>query len=221
MSVCNVLIEENRILILSDTCQYNGREVTGYGVPKVSISANGNFAVSVRGGLLIGEFIKDLIMHASSMSTAMDVLEYGTHEIPEGFLGPHRIFQIIIAGIANDGSLGAYQHVRNVDDPPPEGPMWSQLDGATICPGVGPLPRTPNERQFLRLAGLQYDLQTSFSIPLCVGGVMHLTEITSQGASQRIVGLYPDYHAGAAKFGDPNAEAVSAYLSMQETCNAA
>jgi hypothetical protein len=77
------------------------------------------------------------------------------------------------------------------------------------------MPSTVSEAQFIRLALAQWRVREQFMGSLCIGGVMHLTSVTTAGADQRIVGTYPDYAEHASEFGDPNAEAVAAFLAQQ------
>ncbi|MGY0791845.1 hypothetical protein ACW7BJ_20960 [Azospirillum argentinense] len=80
------------------------------------------------------------------------------------------------------------------------------------------LPKTADDSVLQRIAIAQWRVQDKFSLPLCVGGVMRLFDLTNNGAAERIIGTYPDYGQHARQFGDPNAAAV---LELSEAARAA
>ncbi|MBU2089861.1 MAG: hypothetical protein KKB63_04780, partial [Alphaproteobacteria bacterium] len=55
------------------------------------------------------------------------------------------------------------------------------------------LPGEADEALMVRLALAQWKVMHHFSLPMCIGGLMHLTEVTATGARQWKAGEYPDY----------------------------
>ncbi|TWA55431.1 hypothetical protein FBZ84_12670 [Azospirillum baldaniorum] len=109
---------------------------------------------------------------------------------------------------------------------------WEVLDGAKavtfrtlprgmhLAPGFNTasssMPPVMDDARLVRVALAQHATARRMQYNMCIGGVMHVTEITADSVSQRIVGTYPDYDQHAEEFGCPNAEAVAAFRTQQE-----
>lgn len=77
----------------------------------------------------------------------------------------------------------------------------------------GRLPQPATEEIMRRIAMAQWRIQNEMKIGLCVGGVMHLTELSGSRLDRRIIGLFPDYQELSSRFCDPIKDDVIEFIS--------
>ncbi|RKQ73489.1 hypothetical protein [Oceanibaculum indicum] len=215
MSVANLSINASRILLLSDTMQYLDRKPAGLCETKTRINEAGHFAVTFRGRAGIGDALFGLLDGADTLESAL--------LRAEAFIRGFRLSEIgmgaeaTLAGRHTDiGQLAAYRIARYDDQP--------ELSTTLLAPGTHLLPAGPtsvpipdavSEAQMVKLALAQQKMSEMLGSPLCIGGVMHLTEITADTISQRIIGTYPGYDLMARRFNCPNRSAIAALTEQK------
>lgn len=213
MSVVNIsFLSKTEILILSDTMMYDGREPAGLMKTKVHSNHASTFAFGMRGHVpTIMQFV-DNMSGWPDLDHADEALSLALPSVPAGrFPLGHEVF---LAGWSDRaGGLAVVEFCVR-----PDGAYYR----ATTKPGATLLnPRVKNsmavpavdQARLIKLALAQVKLLDH--APFCIGGVMHLTRVTPDSASQWVCGLYPGYHEAAARFGDPNADEVAAFLSSE------
>ncbi|WP_420564148.1 hypothetical protein [Thalassobaculum sp.] len=218
MSVLNILYTADRIELLSDTLQYAKGEPVGLTVQKVHTADR--FAWCTRGRCWIGDTFDPVAARCVDLDEAEIAAASWIDSIAEDDLIGHSGIEVTVAGFSGrSGGLAVMQFSRE-HAKPVEAKVFEP--GVYLLPsreGIPALPATVTMQQFYRLALAQHAAEkigTGRGMDgMCIGGVMHLTTVTSAGADQRIVGLYPDYDQHAKAFGDPNAEEVAAFLAQQ------
>lgn len=227
MSVCNLYVTEEKISCLSDTMSYAKHKPVALTPPKTQIIADAGIAWCFRGQSRIGkaldftfnhdrygilsfnrnvtiddiheyiEFSRDVISECFALDSVAEVVFMGWSEL-------HGKARALEYRFLTDGSLS---------DPMEHGP------GVHLKP-AGPasmkMPERVDETIMVKLALAQHQVAERFRLPLCIGGVMHLTTVTEDGAERRIVGAYPDYQAHAQRFGCPNAEDYALFIESQQ-----
>lgn len=219
MSVANILFLPGRILCLSDTMIYNSGKPVGLCETKCRIFRTGSFAVVSRGLCdVAAAFEGYLHSHPGvfDIDTAEDALPalMGMAVNIKSTTRPDLRVEMTLMGwspIRQDLRViqfGLFKHR----------PDWdvAVLDrGLHLHPHPGaavPPPPRNHEDAMVRLALAQDAVLVKRGYKgMCIGGAMHLTTITRDGAEQRIIGLYPGYDEDAARFCDPNAAAVAAF----------
>ena len=214
MSVLNINFAPGRIDLLSDTLCYADGEPHSLCETKTHIPSSGQFSWTTRGLVRTGERFDELAgkcadADAASLAARVFAEMLTDDEVANGF-------EITVAGWSDRLGTLAMQMVTKAPGEPVKAETFTE--GVHLLPRpakLPPMPSTVSEAQFIRLALAQWKVRDQFMGQLCIGGVMHLTTVTAAGADQRIVGLYPDYDQHAEAFGDPNAEAVAAFLAQQ------
>lgn len=215
MSVLNFRIRPDRIDLLTDTMQYLKGEPVALCETKARVAASGNFAWSTRGLVRLGNVVDDLIANCPAADDAALVARVFVEKLADEVLGDSGV-EVSIAGWS-DQLAGLAVRIFKAQNGHPVTAM-DFTSGVHLRPAPGnapPLPEWVSQAQFRRLALAQWKMRDQFYGQLCIGGVMHQTTVTRDGASQQIVDLYPGYREDAARFGDPNAEAVTAFLAEQ------
>lgn len=221
MSVCNIRFRPGQVDIISDTMTYQGRSPVALTERKVMIAANQSFIFSHRGTTLFGDIFRDTLPAVSDFDMALRLVQYTAESFPvEWFDGPLALSELVLAGrpAHSEGMEVVRFRISKNSHPRKTGRSLKPerySPGVHLYPSFGDavaLPSDVSDEVFLRLAMVQHKAQQKFLLPLCVGGVVHQTTITAGGASQRIVGLYPDYNTHASQFGDPNASVVRRFI---------
>lgn len=224
MSVANVAYLDNEIWMISDTMTYGAD-----GTPirlcerKTEIAPSGRFAWTTRGSVAVADMWDAVARLRQTMDEAETALLDWAEAMPSEDLAPFQrgrqsVAEVTVAGWSDRiGDLVVYRVHLHANRPEPIVEMLER--GIHIRPGSDwseRLPKTLTRKQFLQLAWAQWQLQDDRQEPMCIGGVAHWTTCTRTGCTQEIAGLYGDYHQHAARFGDPNADAVSRFLGERK-----
>lgn len=212
MSVCNFSFTESEILVLTDTMQYRERDAAGLCQSKAWISGSGNFVWTCRGSVSVGSLVDDLIASSPDLDAAeegmMDLFATAKGGGPLGIeltmfgpSGPSRTLRAIRLSIAPGPGTFQFQEFQH---------------GVHLWPGsrvpLGALPPKADEQIMVKLALAQHKISEKYNLGCCIGGVMHLSTVTSSGCRRRLIGTYPGYDEHAARFGDPNRDEVARLL---------
>ncbi|GLR80133.1 hypothetical protein HUE56_21505 [Azospirillum oryzae] len=214
MSVANIFFMPDRILCLSDTLTYEyGEEDRPAYLTDRKTYIFGRFAVVARGNVPACRAVKSAM---EDYSTIDSVLRIG-HDVHELILdhkrteAPTMAVETTIMGWSDEkGDLVAYrwEMPRGQDRVTfRELPRGMYL-GPSFLTSSPPMPPDMDDARMVKVALAQHATAQKLGANMCIGGVMHTTEITADRIMQRIVGTYPDYDNHAAAFGCPNAEEV-------------
>ncbi|MBF0392403.1 MAG: hypothetical protein HQL38_06950 [Alphaproteobacteria bacterium] len=218
MSVANLAIAPDAIRVFTDTMTYRGGTPVRLSESKCHIAASGKFAVAGRGNawwIDAYEAILDAFATFDAAEAEVCALLGGTvAAVDEVWFDHGHLIELTLAGWSDRTNTLRAVAVRGdrkgvtVDAIP---------QGIHLRPGHKSLalPSTATDAQMIRAAMVQHQIQHSFDLALCIGGVLHQTTITREGIRQNIAAVYPDYREHAAELGDPNAEAVAAWLAQQ------
>ncbi|MFL7903973.1 hypothetical protein ACJ41P_22755 [Azospirillum argentinense] len=221
MSVVNIAVMPDRILILTDTLTYRGETPVSLRVRKGAISETGGFVTTARGS----RWICDLFMHVNDGATDLDgALALWRGELPkiDPFLHGKDGSELFMVGFSH--MLGGLAAVSLKSEFPEGKPVVTERDfgpGIHLAPEFpgrveAMLPKVADEHVMQRIALAQWKVQRKTGMKLCIGGCMWLFEVTPNGATERIVGTYPDYATHAAAFGDPNAGVVASLFPQEK-----
>lgn len=229
MSVCNILFAADAVHLLTDTMSYRA-DGTPYGLSprKAEVAEGGAFIWACRGSVFLGSRLDKVLANGvGSLAEAealirlyLDTLPADTHEITGQRLGD-QLLEVTLAGW--DDQVGDLVARRITGCGGALSTTVEYTRGTYVSPGPKAGwrgPETITEGQFIQMAVAQHSMQQKLKgiggPGLCIGGIMHITTVSRSSAEQRIVGLYPDYQEHASTLGDPNAEAVAAFLSNQK-----
>lgn len=230
MSVCNVLFTADAVHLLTDTMTYHV-DGTPHGLTtrKAEVGAGGAFIWAARGSVFLGDRLDKILMDGirslaeaeAFTCTYLDTLPSDVCEIV-GLRPGKALLEVTLAGWdASTGDLAVRRIMKSAGEEPATTTAYER--GAYVSPGPkggwrGPA--TVTEAQFVQMALAQHAMQGRLQgiggPGMCIGGLMHITSLTRNGADQRIVGVYPDYAEHAESLGDPNAEAVAEFLARQQ-----
>lgn len=215
MSVANIFFMPDRILCLSDTLTYEyGEEDRPAYLTDRKTHIFGRFAVVARGNVPACSAVKSALEDFSSVDSVLPIA-HGVHELildHKRTEAPAMAVETTIMGWSNErGDLIAFRW-----DIPKGGhsvtfrelPRGMYLGPSFLISSSPPMPPDMDDARMVKVALAQHTTAQKMGANMCIGGVMHVTEITADSITQRIVGTYPDYDNHAADFGCPNAEEV-------------
>lgn len=219
MSVANIFFMPDRILCLSDTLVYDNDTGRPAYLCDRKTFVYGRMAVVTRGTVPAGRAVNAIAEDYTDVDGARAVLDNAHALILEHKLNedPTLTVETTAMGWSDvKGDLVAYR--------------WELLDGQStvtfrelprgmhLAPGFNtalpPMPPAMDDARLVRVALAQHATAQQMEYNMCIGGVMHVTEVTADSVSQRIVGTYPDYDQHAEAFGCPNEEAVAAFRAQ-------
>lgn len=184
MSVCNVLVAEDRIAFYTDEAGYIGKEPVML-APKVLV-ANG-MMITTRGDARAGDLLADMLWRLPNVDDARAVMAEVLTNAPEAALGDG--VEATLAGWA-DGPV-CYRLTRI---PPHPLKVTRMEKGWFMAPTLGDhaYPADITTDQAIRLAMLQQAIVRKHGMVLCVGGDLHESVVDADGARDRVVASYPD-----------------------------
>lgn len=220
MSVRNIFVSEERILCLTDTMIYSGGKPLGLVTAKCGLTINEQVAFASRGAAWFGivaatamadcacfdDFTDGLEALASAVKADPACLQASVGELTYmGWSDAQQRLCAVVVQFPQDGG-GAYE----AKELPP---------GLHLAPGVpgAKLPATVTDDIMVKVALAQQKVATHFKLPACIGGIMHLTTVTKEGAARRMVGAYPDFeeHARTLPNSASNVEEYRAFCDDQ------
>ena len=215
MSVCNVFVGNDAIYCVTDTMVYRGTNPAGLCRTKALVSNNGLFAFAMRGTSYFAVRAANRFISAESFDDAERIMNSFRRSLNNEALR------------SSDGeiTLMGWSHCR-------ERLVATRFDfsldnknivtracerGHNLAPGIpgACLPSHADEGVMVKIALAQYKASTYFNLSMCIGGVMHFTTVTRDGAEQRIVGAYPGHKEHAENFGCPNKDELGHIEELQ------
>lgn len=197
MSVANIILEPQRVRLVSDTLAYRNRAPVRFG-RKVRICEDIGVAFTVRGLVALGDRIEsradEWACFESMVQSIAAFLPGGpVHYFPSGaevtVLGWHagapKASRLL--ALVNDGKVT----VRRID----------LATGVYLAPSLGAqkIPAAMSDEQLTKVAQLQQAIALRHGLNMCVGGDIEVTEITATGLAVRKIGEYPDKAMTAAR----------------------
>lgn len=218
MSVLNISYQKDRVTFYTDTMSYNAEgAAVGLTEPKAFISDNGAFMWAFRGPSLLRCFNESLgKAHDVEDAARMFAALVTGCDVPDLF--KHGNIEATFAGPSGDGLavLRFSVHERSATLSEPE----RLACGVHVFPRPSEgfaMPASAPDALMTRLALAQHKAQAvalrKIGVGLCIGGCLHRTTVTHEGAWRDIAALYPSYQEDAAIAGDPCADDVAAFLA--------
>lgn len=218
MSVLNISYQKDRVTFYTDTMSYDADgAAVGLTEPKAFISDNGSFMWAFRGPSALRCFNESLagaddVGDAARMFAA---LVTGC-DVPDLF--KHGSIEATFAGESADGLAVLRFRVTEKTSTLPEPERLAHGVYVFPRPSEGfTMPASAPDALMVRLALAQHKAQgvalRKAGVGLCIGGVLHRTSVTKDGAWQEVAALYPSYEQDAAIAGDPCADDVAAFLA--------
>ncbi|CAO3416477.1 hypothetical protein [Azospirillum argentinense] len=215
MSVCNVAFEADTVRLLTDTMTYRDEKPVALERHKTEVAPSGRFAWACRGNVYLGNVVDCLLNEAGTIDEVEAQAAKLEPLIDPDIMALCKNVEITAAGWSDQRNDLRLIRIRIR---PAVFEVAEIGRGVYMAPAPEAsrvqLPATVTDDQFIRLALAQWKVQGKFKAPLCIGGVMHQTTVSRAGVERRMVALYPDYDAHAAKLGDPNAEEVRAFRAQ-------
>lgn len=215
MSVCNIYVGPGVIMCLSDTVSYEKKRPAALSEGKTYLFPGGGGAWCFRGRVRVGMSVEFFIKrhNISSLDDLEDRLEYYS-DILSDLIEDDNFGEITLMGHSeNQSRLRAVRYrllpEGGLSDPTEIGP------GIHLQPSPGSSVKLPNvatQDTMVKLALAQHRVAKHFNMPMCIGGLMHLTTVTTYGAERRIVGAYPDYEDLKKQFDCPLTEEYRDFL---------
>jgi hypothetical protein len=189
MSVCNIHVRRDRILMLTDTAAYIGARPVALS-PKVVTSEPMHAALTVRGPVRVGNYVGGMFSHCDDPMIAHDgvvaMMMAAYNDVPQA---KERPSEATVCAWA-DGPL-VYKLTMETDG---SIKRTEYGEGTFLAPTLGahafPPDITPEQMQ--RLALVQQTVARKHALPMHLGGDMHLTVVTADGIAFKDLGPYPD-----------------------------
>lgn len=179
MSVVNIVFEKDRITCTSDTLQYLGNQAAGLCATKIHVAPNGAHALAGRGHSAMIDSLAAVLASRDSLDAADEalglLLPVLRHDLQGrdielhllGWSARREALSVVLfmsrGGIVTRAELppGIYLHPYPSTSRPPAGLTAAHLVKVAL-----------GQQTYARRLGL----------PMCIGGLVHLTEITRDGA---------------------------------------
>ncbi|HYH17621.1 MAG TPA: hypothetical protein VD995_03285 [Azospirillum sp.] len=206
MSVSNVFVGSDRILCLTDTMIYRGNMPVGLCERKCFVSESGRFAFSMRGTHALLQVLGPVLARVESIEHVDIVIRGVPERIGDEFFEASGGEITLMCWSANKQAPQSTRYKLRAGGVPVQ--ATTMEPGIHLAPRMAPgvrLPAHADEAMMVKMALGQHKVQEKFSQPMCIGGVMHLTEVNEHGADQKIAGFYPDYSEYYDRFGCPHA----------------
>lgn len=220
MSIANILLLESRAIVVTDTISYNKQQApNGLMHTKCRIARNGKYCITGRGVVRaldrlsemffrVAEDFDDCILAIEPIRSIVDpsvfTLDDGTELIIIGFSGPNkdRVKAIVINyKLLLNGVVECKHSYIN--------------EGLSLRPALPfavtaklPKPENITQEGMLKIALAVHKLKEMKGLKTCIGGVIHITEVSDGRIYQSIAGTFPDYDQHAALFSCPNFDDV-------------
>ena len=224
MSVSNLSVGPDCILILSDTALYGADgHMVGFCQEKTFRLGGGAIAMVGRGSQhALLRLAASLALHTDfdNLTAILRPQALAAHApVPAGITGADRAMEITVAGFSRRAGRMIARRWR-----------WGGLDGTgadgdTLADGVhmSPAGNAPHVSTnpaspdlMVRAALRQHEIATrGGQRRICIGGLMHLTTCRADGCTTAIAAAYPDRGRWAAQFPDPNEKEYAEWLGRQ------
>lgn len=193
MSVCNFFLAADRLMILTDSVQYAGKEPAALG-SKIHLNEPAGLAVTVLGLTLIGETYARLLQGWGNREQAELGIEALIEACPPSVM------------VRKDGSLRGYTvTLFGWESRAPFVKRWNHHPDGTVSrytfePGLYLTPSFGKQQQpadvtpeqMRQVAELQQRLATRNGLTMCIGGWMDVTTIDADGVRTERLADYPD-----------------------------
>lgn len=193
MTVANVLLERNRVRLVSDTVGYRGKEPVCFN-RKVYPVEHAGLAYMVRG-------FRALALHLQSHACEWADFDSAILAISEVLeIAPARLIQggnseVTIIGWSEKEN--GPRVARLLATAGPDQTTIRRFDlrpGVYLAPSLGchSIPADMTDDQLLKVAILQQEIATRHGLNICVGGDVELTTVDAGGISIQKIGEYPN-----------------------------
>lgn len=210
MSVVNLLVLPDRVHAFTDTMQYQDGKPAGLMGPKAVASDNGRFTIITRGLTDAGRVVTDFVRSAPDLHHAEGAAAAIMNEARKvKAKRPDMRVEVTLIG-EHGGAMRVSRFLL-----PEHG---TDVRFSILAPGLYLEPAPPGlvlaapvdrvHERLVKLALVQQAVAVKHGFTMCIGGVLHCTEVDRTGMRQSIAAVYPGYDQHAARFGDPCAEAV-------------
>lgn len=192
MTVSNVLFEDDRIRLVSDTVGYIDRNPVVFH-RKIRVVRHARVVFMVRGRRVLADELEARSVAWPNFEQA--VIGISTHlvQADEGLFQKGGLAEISVAGWDHDrprfsrlmATLGADGvDMRRVDLSP----------GAYLAPSLGshPIPAAMTDEQLLKVSLLQQEISIRHGLNICIGGDIEIATIDAKHIGVRKLGEYPN-----------------------------
>lgn len=214
MSVCNVYINSEGIICLTDTIKYKGDEATGLCHRKSFVSSNKEFSIGIRGSIAFIERIS-LYQDFPDAGLVEEALRLVPRHLDDRYFKACGGEVTLMSWDKGSDAPQAVRYAYAAGEPAQRQELEPGLHLAPKVPGAK-LPQSVDGSVMVKIALAQHRVKERLNFPFCIGGIIHLTTVTRDGAEQVIAGAFPDYADHAARFGCPNSADYRLFLEQQQ-----
>lgn len=191
MSVANIAIGRDRAVIVADEMVYRDADPVGF-ARKIATNDRANVALTVRGRVVVADGLDGLVEGATDAEDAMQRMRGAVAILTADHLD--WAYEAWLIGV--DKSTGAawghvWWHAPSTGLAPADRALGS---GTWLQPGLGrrDVPPDLTDEQHFKIALAQQALSIEANFNECIGGSVHMVEVTRTGIARRCLGDYPD-----------------------------
>lgn len=159
----------------------------------------GSFAVVTRGIVRAGDAVKAVANQFTDIDSAIPALERIHDDIARAKRDGDDILNIDTTVMGFSKEIDDFAVYRwEMKESKTSMTLTSLARGMHLAPGFPgtknpSLPLVLSDEQIAKIALAQHTTSKKMDYNMCIGGEMHLTDITKSGIVQRTIGQYPDF----------------------------
>lgn len=219
MTVANFFVSERQAICLTDTLVYStdGQPI-GLKGAKCHVLPSGRVAVTGRGNCAFHKMIERTLFASDNVDEAEGLLSLALAALPNSITPNEKTLESYVMGYSP--ALGRVRVLFGLRDFYNDTAEVKELAaGYHFAPEIGSgiverLPRPATDEIMRRVSLAQAKLNIAGRWKMCIGGCMWATTVTSDGISQRVLGIYPDYRKHARLGVDPDGDVALQYLAV-------
>jgi hypothetical protein len=192
MTVSNVILEQVRGRLVSDTLGYRGKEPATI-LRKIRVVERANMVLTVRGLRDLASVIEDGAALCDSLPAALVVMAADLADAPARYLPAHGA-EVTAMGW-HDGRVRCSRLLATFGDQGKVSVQMIDLEpGVYLAPSLGnhTLPADMTDDQIVKVALLQQEISIRHGLNICVGGDVEMASIDVTGITICKLAEYPD-----------------------------
>jgi hypothetical protein len=192
VTVANILLEKDRVRLVSDTVGYRGKEPAAL-ERKVTLHHGPGVAMIVRGLRALALNLEPIADGCTSFEEVISAMRESITDSELAEYVPGSGAEVTVLGMVN-GVARCSRLLLTVKDGAVTVQRIDLAPGVYLAPTLGQhsLPLDMTDEQAFKVALLQQEIAIKHGLNICIGGDVELATVDASGLSVRKIGEYPN-----------------------------